>query len=100
MKSLDLVILAGGKGTRISNLLGRKPKPMASFNKRPFLEYIIQTYSKYRFQNVYILGGFKFRQIFNKFEKKYYNCNKITCIKEKKLMGTAGALNNLKKKKY
>ena len=98
MKSLDLVILAGGKGTRIRNLLGRKPKPMANFNKKPFIEYILQTYSKYRFQNVYILGGFKFRQIFNKFEKKYYNCNKITCIKEKKLMGTAGALNSLKKK--
>ena len=73
MKSLDLVILAGGKGTRISNLLGRKPKPMANFNKKPFIEYILQTYSKYRFKNVYILGGFKFRQIYNKFEKKYYN---------------------------
>ena len=41
MHSLDLVILAGGKGSRIKSLLKKKPKPMAIFNKKPFLEYII-----------------------------------------------------------
>ena len=28
LKNIDLVILAGGKGTRISKLLGKYPKPM------------------------------------------------------------------------
>ena len=98
MHSLDLVILAGGKGSRIKSLLNKKAKPMANFNRKPFLEYIIQNYSKYSFKNIFLLTGYKSREIINKFEKKYYNCNKITCIKEKKLMGTAGALNNLKKK--
>ena len=46
MHSLDLVILAGGKGSRIKSLLKGKPKPMATFNNKPFLEYIIQSYSK------------------------------------------------------
>ena len=43
MHSLDLVILAGGKGSRIKSLLKGKPKPMATFNNKPFLEYIIQS---------------------------------------------------------
>ena len=36
MHSLDLVILAGGKGSRIKSLLKGKPKPMATFNNKPF----------------------------------------------------------------
>ena len=99
MHSLDLVILAGGKGSRIKSLLKKKPKPMAIFNKKPFLEYIIQSYSKYHFRNIFVLTGYKSGEIFNKFEKKYYNCTPITCLKEKKPMGTAGALNILKKKR-
>ena len=42
MNKVDLVILAGGKGTRIKRLLANKPKPMAQFNKKFFIEYIIQ----------------------------------------------------------
>ena len=34
MNKVDLVILAGGKGTRIKRLLAHKPKPMARFNKK------------------------------------------------------------------
>ena len=99
MHSLDLVILAGGKGSRIKSLLKKKPKPMAIFNKKPFLEYIIQSYSKYHFKNIFVLAGYKSGEIFNKFENKHYNCTSITCLKERKPMGTAGALNILKKKR-
>ena len=99
MHSLDLVILAGGKGSRIKSLLKKKPKPMAIFNKKPFLEYIIQSYSKYHFKNIFVLAGYKSAEIFNKFENKHYNCTSITCLKEKKPMGTAGALSILKKKR-
>ena len=99
MHSLDLIILAGGKGSRVKALLKNKPKPMAIFNKKPFIEYLIQNYSKYHFKNIYILGGFKSDQIFKKFEKKNYNCISIKCFKEKKRMGTGGALNIIKRKK-
>ena len=99
MHSLDLVILAGGKGSRIKSLLNKKAKPMANFNRKPFLEYIIQNYSKYSFKNIFLLTGYKSREIINKFEKSYYNFTSIKCLNEKKPMGTGGALNILKKKK-
>ena len=98
MHSLDLVVLAGGKGSRIKSLLRNRPKPMAIFNKKPFLEYIIQNYSKYHFKNIFILTGYKSGIIYKKFNNKYYNFNLIKCLKELRPMGTAGALSILKKK--
>ena len=98
MHSLDLVVLAGGKGSRIKSLLRNRPKPMAIFNKKPFLEYIIQNYSKYHFKNIFILTGYKSDIIYKKFNNKYYNFNHIKCLKELRPMGTAGALSILKKK--
>ena len=98
MHSLNLVVLAGGKGSRIKSLLRNRPKPMAIFNKKPFLEYIIQNYSKYYFKNIFILTGYKSDIIYKKFNNKYYNLNHIKCLKELRPMGTAGALSVLKKK--
>ena len=98
MYSLDLVILAGGKGSRIKPLIKDRPKPMAVFNNKPFIEYIIQSYSKYFFKNIFILTGYKSKNIFKKFEKKQYNFVTIRCLKENKPLGTAGALSLLKKK--
>ena len=40
MKNLDLVILAGGKGTRIKKYLHNKPKPMVKFNEIYFLQFL------------------------------------------------------------
>ena len=100
MHSLDLVILAGGKGSRIKSLLKGKPKPMATFNNKPFLEYIIQSYSKYRFRNIFILTGYKSNLISKKFQNKNYNCTIVKCLKEKKPMGTAGALYSLRTVSY
>tara|TARA_B110000046_G_C13015247_1_gene408390 strand:+ start:364 stop:1593 length:1230 start_codon:yes stop_codon:yes gene_type:complete len=98
-KKIDLVILAGGKGSRIKKYLKGKPKPMARFNNKYFLEYIIQNYSKYDFNKIYILTGYKSNNVFKKFNNKIYNFIQIECLKEKKLLGTGGALYKLKQKK-
>ena len=99
MKKIDLVILAGGKGSRIKKFLQNKPKPMMKFNNIYFLQYLINNFSKYPFNKIYILTGFKNKLIFQNFHNKSFNFIKIECIKEKYLMGTGGALYNLKQKK-
>ena len=99
MKNIDLVILAGGKGTRIKEYLGDKPKPMVKFNNIYFLQYLINSLSRFSFNKIYILTGFKHRVIFKNFHNKIFNLTKTKCLKEKKLMGTGGALLNLKKEK-
>lgn len=96
MKNIDLVILAGGKGTRIKQFLANKPKPMVKFNSIYFLQYLINNFSKYSFNKIYILSGYKSKIIFKNFHNKIFNLTKVICIKEKKPMGTGGALLGLK----
>lgn len=97
-KKIDLVILAGGKGTRIKKYLHGLPKPMLKFNDKHFLNYIINLTCKYNFNIIYILTGYKSDIIYRKFHNKIFNFVKIKCVKESKEMGTAGALHPLKKK--
>ena len=99
MKNIDLVILAGGKGTRIKEFLDNKPKPMVKFNNIYFLQYLINLLGKYSFNKIYILAGYKHEIIFKNFHNKIFNLTKIKCLKERNLMGTGGALLNLKKEK-
>ncbi len=99
MKNLDLVILAGGKGSRIKKYLNKRPKPMMKFNKVYFLQYLLNNFCKFPFKNVYILTGYRSDIIFKNFHNKTCNFTKVICIKEKKLMGTGGALLSLKRKK-
>ena len=98
MKNIDLVILAGGRGTRIKEFLDNKPKPMVKFNNIYFLQYLINLLGKYSFNKIYILTGYKHEIIFKHFNNKIFNLTKIKCLKEQNLMGTGGALLNLKKK--
>ena len=95
MNNIDLVILAGGKGTRIRKL-SNYPKPFIKFNNLHFLDYLMQNYLLYSFKNIYILAGYKGDQIKKKYHQKKYNLKKINVIIEKKIMDTGGALYNLK----
>ena len=99
LNNVDLVILAGGKGSRIKGHLGKYPKPMLKFNEKHFIQYILNNKSKYNFKRIIILCGFRSNIIFKKFHKKKINLTEIICIKERKLLGTGGALFNLKKLK-
>ena len=42
MTSLEAVILAGGRGTRLQSLVSDRPKPMAVVNGRPFIEWLVR----------------------------------------------------------
>ena len=98
LNKIDLVILAGGRGSRISKLTKKTPKPLIKFNNRHFISYLINYYSKYPFQKIFILAGYKGQQILKKFDKTITNGIEINCIIEKKELGTGGALSQLKKK--
>lgn len=98
-KNIDAVILAGGKGTRIKKYLGKYPKPMLKFNNKYFFQYILNHLSKYNFRRIIVLCGFRGNIFFKNYHNKLINLTKVICLKEKKLLGTGGALSNLKKLK-
>ena len=74
---MKCVILAGGKGTRISEYTKTIPKPMIRIGSKPILEHIINYYIKYGFKDFIIAGGYKYSIIKNYFKKK----NKLVRIK-------------------
>ncbi len=95
---IDLVILAGGIGSRIKKYLKGSPKPMLKFNNKHFLNYIINNLSKFNFNKIIILTRYKKNIIHKKFHNKNFNFINVECISEKKKMGTGGALNLIKGK--
>lgn len=56
---MKVVILAGGKGTRISEESVYRPKPMVTIGGYPILWHIMKIYSKYGFNDFIICCGYK-----------------------------------------
>ena len=97
-KKIDLVILAGGFGTRIKKYLNGKPKPMIKFDRFDFLDLLIRKICTYDINKVFILAGYKGEKIKKKYHDKKINLVDIECIIEKKPRGTAGCLSQIKKR--
>ena len=98
MNKFDVVILAGGKGSRIKQLLKNNPKPLSKISNLYFLEYLINNISKYYINKIFIIAGYKGKKIYKVFNNKEKNLIPIKVIIEKKPLGTAGALSLIKKK--
>ena len=56
---MKTIILAGGKGTRISEYTKTIPKPMIKIGNKPILIHIIEHYSKYGHKDFFIALGHK-----------------------------------------
>jgi glucose-1-phosphate cytidylyltransferase len=56
---MKVVILAGGLGTRISEEVGSKPKPMVEVGGRPILWHVMKIYSQYGHNDFIICLGYK-----------------------------------------
>ena len=65
---MKTIILAGGKGTRISEYTKTIPKPMINIGNNPILIHIIEHYSKYGHKDFFIALGHKSHVIKNYFK--------------------------------
>src|SRR5574344_1266304 len=53
---MDVIILAGGLGTRLSSVVNDRPKCMANVNNKPFLSYLFFYLNKFKLINNVILS--------------------------------------------
>ena len=74
---MKVVILAGGKGTRISEESKLRPKPMVQIGGRPILWHIMKYYSYYGYHDFIICCGYKGYMIKEYFVKYYMNNSRI-----------------------
>lgn len=68
---MKVVILAGGKGTRISEESVSKPKPMIEIGDKPIIWHIMKLYSYYGFNDFIICCGYKGHMIKQYFVNYY-----------------------------
>jgi len=98
VKQNQVVIMAGGKGTRLRPLTKDIPKPMLKVGDKPILQTIIEKFRESGYQNFIICVNYKSKVITEYFGDGSELGVNIEYIKEKTKMGTVGALSLLKKK--
>jgi len=64
---MDVVILCGGKGSRLSEETILKPKPMVEIGERPILWHIMKYYSLFGYKRFILALGYKANYIKNYF---------------------------------
>jgi NDP-sugar pyrophosphorylase family protein len=92
ISQVDVVILAGGAGTRLSCMLPNHPKAMAPVNGRPFLAYLLEQVRRAGARRVILALGYLHEAI----ERFVGDCSwpglTIDCVVEPSPRGTGGAL--------
>jgi NDP-sugar pyrophosphorylase family protein len=91
---VQVVILAGGLGTRLRPVTERVPKPMVEVAGIPFLEHILRHLSGQGLHRFLILLGYLGEQITEYFGSGARWGISIEYILEPKPLGTAGAIRN------
>lgn len=98
LKTNKVVIMAGGRGTRLRPLTKDIPKPMLKVGDKPILQTIIEKFKESGYENFIICVNYKSKIIMQYFKDGARFGVNIEYIKEKTKMGTVGALSLLKKK--
>ncbi len=91
MKLQEAIILAGGFGTRLKEVVDNVPKVMALVNGRPFLEYVLDYLDRNVFNHVVLSVGYKHEIIRDHFKDKYKSIHIDYAIEEEPF-GTGGAI--------
>ncbi len=68
-ESMKVVILCGGKGTRLKEKTESLPKPLIEIGNRPILWHIMKIYSSFGFREFVLCLGYKGSMIQDYFEK-------------------------------
>ena len=93
--NIPVVIMAGGKGTRLEPFTKVLPKPLVPIQDRPIIEHIIDRFTSIGCKSFNITLNYKERIIkayFEELEKDY----KVNFFKEDHPLGTGGSLHLLK----
>ena len=93
---MKVVIIAGGKGTRIASIADEIPKAMIPVNGKPVIEYQVELAKRYGFVEFLFIIGYLGEQIEEYFGDGSKWGVKITYFKETQALGTAGALTYMK----
>lgn len=87
----EVIILAGGFGTRLADTVPGLPKSLAPVNGRPFLEYVLDYLELYGVKKVILATGYMHEAIEAHFGNKYKYLH-LAYSREDEPLGTGGAV--------
>tara|TARA_B100000073_G_scaffold347051_1_gene360142 strand:- start:605 stop:1318 length:714 start_codon:yes stop_codon:yes gene_type:complete len=90
LKPIDVLILAGGFGTRLKKVLKNKPKCLAMINGKPFIDLLIDNCISKGLKRFIISVGYQKNQIIEHLQKR--NDCELVFSSESEPMGTGGAI--------
>ena len=88
---MEVIILAGGLGTRLRNVVGEIPKCLAPIGDRPFLGYLLQWLEKYPVNHVVFSVGYLREQVMAFVQSREWPFSYDFAIEETPL-GTGGGI--------
>ena len=88
---MEAIILAGGFGTRLREVVPSLPKPMAPIAGRPFLEILLLSLSRKGFTRVILSLGFMAAKISEYFGERFAGMD-LSYVVEASPLGTGGAV--------
>ena len=88
---MDIIILAGGFGTRLINEINGLPKCLAPINNKPFLFYLLEYLKKFKFDQYIFALGFRSELVIDYLNENFNDLDLIYSVEENPL-GTGGAI--------
>ena len=94
---VDAVIMAGGEGKRLRPLTENVPKPLLKVGDKPIIEHNIDHLYRYGIDNIKISIRYLGKQLVRYFGNGHNKNVHITYVRERKPLGTMGALALIKR---
>jgi D-glycero-alpha-D-manno-heptose 1-phosphate guanylyltransferase len=88
---MEAIVLAGGLGTRLRDVVADLPKAMAPINGRPFLAFVLDALIAGGCRRAILAVGYKSEQIRSHFGERYRSLPLRYSV-ETELLGTGGAM--------
>ena len=95
LKELDVVILAGGLGTRLRPLFPYCPKVMVPVNDKPFVRYLIEQVQSFGARRIILALGYLAEVVQEYVESQKWKELEIITFVESDPRGTGGALRSV-----
>ena len=89
---MQALILCGGLGTRLRNVVSDRPKCMAPVAGRPFLEYLVRQLKRYDFADIVLCTGYMDDLIRDYFQDGTRLGVRLDYSHEDRPLGTGGAI--------
>jgi NDP-sugar pyrophosphorylase family protein len=94
LAALDVLVIAGGLGTRIQSALGDTPKLLAPIGGRPYLAYLLDWLRRFGARRIVLGLGHRAQAVTDFLErnKSHHDDLQVVTVIEPQPLGTAGAV--------